>query len=296
MVAMISTTAVATTVPRHGSGSPPQQTSMWVWHWRSASALLATASKHSVTRLLVWAGPGFTADATQLRNLRQLRQLAHAAGIQLDALGGDPSWVDHPEVARAWAEEVKRSGVFDRLHVDVEPHARADWDAERGRLSRSLVSLLALVRVVGLPVDVDIPAWYDQVRMPGGSSLAQAVLGTVASVTIMAYADSAQGVVGAAAPEMALAAKAHKPAWIGINTAAPGSDPPSTSYWGRSERVIARDVATVRRAGSESLCTTPRVLPPPTSAERGDGAWRLAPEQCPRGRVGCRGCIVRSCS
>jgi hypothetical protein len=228
------------------------ETAMWVWHWTSPTALIATAKAHGITRLLIWVSPGFETDTAMLVRLAAVRHAASAAAMEVDALGGDPSWVDHPGVAVSWARAVRKSALFSRIHVDVEPHARPDWLSRRAVLSTDLVSMLTRLRAVGLPLDADIPSWYATVSTSTGNNLAAQVLAQVDSITIMAYADTARAVLGAAAAELSLAAHAGRPAWIGINTAPARADPPSTSYWDVPLSRFRTDVAVVRRTAAAS--------------------------------------------
>ena len=100
-----------------------------------------------------------------------------------------------------------------------------------------------------MPVDTDIPYWYNTVPAPGGGPLDVAVMRVTSSVTIMAYRDNAAAVLAAAAPELAHARSVDKPAWIGLSTASPGGDPASSSYLGQPRSVIQRDISALDTAG-----------------------------------------------
>jgi hypothetical protein len=57
-------------------------------------------------------------------------------------------------------------------------------------------------------------------------------------VTIMAYRNTAAAVLTAAAPEVAEAARLHRPAHIGVNVGSPGVDLPSTTMLGLPALVV----------------------------------------------------------
>jgi len=228
----------------------PTRREMWVWHFGNPSAVLAVAKRYAVTELLVWVSPGFTNDRALLRRLHVLSGLAQLAGMHLDALCGDPSWAASPAAATRWAVEVRSSQLFARIHVDIEPYARSDWSVRRSMLTRGLLSALREAERTGMPLDADIPSWYNTVPAPGGGSLDVAVMRLTSSVTIMAYRNSAAAVLALAEPELADAGRAHAKAWIGLNTAAAGGDPASTSYLGKSTAVIMSDIATLAANGT----------------------------------------------
>ena len=219
---------------------------MWVWSFTSQQALIDTAEQYSVTRLLVWVAPGFELRSSEVARLKVLRERATAAGIHMDALSGDPSWASSPDVASAWAGEVGRSGLFERIHLDIEPHARDDWTENRYNLQEGLLSAISgAARASGLPVDVDIPFWYSDIPTETGGSFDRAIMRLASSITIMAYRNQASMVLSVAATEMKNAAELGTPAWIGINTGSTGGDPPETSYLGQNGTVIKRDVQSI---------------------------------------------------
>ena len=100
-----------------------------------------------------------------------------------------------------------------------------------------------------LPVDVDIPYWYDQVPTATGESFDRAIMRVASSVTIMAYRNQADKVLAVAAGELENAAAMGTPAWIGINTGPTGGDPPDTSYQGQSATAIERDFQLITQRG-----------------------------------------------
>lgn len=231
------------------AASRPMPRELWVWHLRDARALVALAERHAVTRLLVWVSPGFTADPARLSRLSDLGLRARLVGIEVDALCGDPSWATNPQEATRWALEVRKSGLFMRLHLDIEPHARPDWATGRSVLAKGLLTALRGAASSGMPVDADIPYWYDTVPAPDGGPLDVAVMRVTSSVTIMAYRDHAAAVLAAAAPALAHAQGVGKPAWVGMNLASSGGDPASSSYLGQPRSVIQRDISALDTAG-----------------------------------------------
>jgi hypothetical protein len=224
----------------------PASRSMWVWDTGSPRSVIATAERNHVTRLLTWVSPGFTTSPHQLATAKRFKRLADRAGIHLDALGGDPSWAQKPSVAGRWAVEVKRSGLFERLHLDVEPHGLPDWADQRTALGRGLLAALDHARTARMPLDADIPYWFHAVTVDG-AKLDVSVIKRVNSITIMSYQRTADLIWKVAATEVAHAAKYKKRAWVGINFGRPDPDGLAATLYGLSSAKTAAIVADVQR-------------------------------------------------
>ncbi|MEO5832622.1 MAG: hypothetical protein ABJA16_02225 [Nakamurella sp.] len=225
-------------------------TTLWVWRPADPDRLLSVARTYRVGRLLIWVSPGFSSDRAEMIRLTSLRDAAVARGIRMDALSGDDSWVEKPEVAAGWAAEVRRSGLFDRLHVDVEPHGRADWGTVGPALRAGMLDMLAEVVAVGLPVDLDIPFWYDRFNTSTGDRFDRALMRLAAGVTVMAYRNNAAAVLDIATTALTAADGIGIPAWIGINTGETGGEPPSTSYKGSTGTHIRSEIALLDSGGT----------------------------------------------
>jgi hypothetical protein len=208
------------------------------------------ARLYGAKRLFVWVSPGFSRNPTELAKLTTLRTLATHQGVHLDALGGDPSWAQQPECAGAWAREVAAAGLFERLHVDIEPQALPQWQSDQGRLTRGLLSAIDQTRAAGLPVEADIPYLYWRIPTGDGIPLDVAILRLITGITIMAYQDTATKVLAVSTEELAHAAQLGKYARIGVNVGPPGGDAPSSSFWGQPPATILNDAAAISRSGT----------------------------------------------
>jgi hypothetical protein len=231
------------------SGPSSARNTLWVWHRTHPGELVRLAVQYRVARLLVWVSPGFTADQGTCSWLDQLARAAGSRAIALDALCGDPSWAEHPALAGAWAAEVGRSGRFGRVHIDIEPHALPNWGEASADLTTGLVmAVVAARRAAGLPVDVDIPAWYWTVKTTAGPTADVAILDVADSITLMSYQNTPGKVTSVSQPEMRTAAKARKPAYIGVNLMEPPPDDPGSSLWNQPPSVIRACIDEVGRA------------------------------------------------
>ncbi len=170
----------------------------WVWKWDRNRDLISFARSHGVGRLFVWTWPGFS--TSQPSRYSDLLNRASAAGITVDALSGDPSWVNDPGQAVAWAREVVRFHSFAGLHLDVEPYALASWKTDQSGTITNYLSMLSRVKAVAgsYALEEDIPFWFNTIPW-GESSLDVAVFDTVDAATLMTYRNVADGSDGISA-------------------------------------------------------------------------------------------------
>lgn len=203
---------------------------MWVWDTPEPEQLVAFAVAHGVDEIFL-SVPVRATSSLQLPRLRASITQAHAAGIRVSALGGDPGWIDDPSWAVTnWLTPALAVGGFDGVHLDVEPHGHPAWQSDRaGTVSRYLDMLSVLVTKAGRGrhVEADIAFWYDQVPV-GRSTLDAAVLSRVSGVSVMAYRNTAAGPDGTlelAAPALRAAAAARKRARVGQETTYLGDEP-----------------------------------------------------------------------
>src|SRR6478672_3245332 len=68
---------------------------MWVWDWSDAGSVVRLARTREVDTLFV-AVPADLTTSPSLTRVRDLVMQARSAGLHVDALGGDPGWVDDP--------------------------------------------------------------------------------------------------------------------------------------------------------------------------------------------------------
>ena len=211
-----------------GVAAPPR--AMWVWSFTDAAATVDFATTHGVSQLFVAVPPDVT-TSTALPRLRQLATVARAAGVRLDALGGDPGWVDQPQWAvDHWLRPAVATGLFAGIHVDIEPYTTAAWSTDQaGVVSRYLATLTRLRNAAGSrPLEAEIPFWFHQVPAGSGSTLDREIMKRTSAVTLMAYRNTATGPDGTldvAAAELAAAASLGRPVRIGQETNDLGTDP-----------------------------------------------------------------------
>jgi hypothetical protein len=214
--------------PSAAATTPPR--AMWVWVWPDADSVVQLAQARGVQQLFVGVPPDVT-SSSQLVRLRDLVTRARAAGLRVDALGGDPGWVDNPMWAiDHWVTPTRATGLFTGLHVDVEPWTTPAWTTRRSTTVRTYLALLDRFGAAGggMPVEADIPFWFDEIAAGRKSTLDKEVMRRVSAVTVMAYRNTAVGVDGTVAlsqAELAAGASLGTQVRIGQETSYLGPDP-----------------------------------------------------------------------
>jgi hypothetical protein len=233
---------------------------MWVWDTSTPQATVEFAAAHGVTQLYA-AVPLRVDTSPQLAQLTRLVTSARAAGLRVDALGGDPGWVDNPAwVVGTWLEPALGTGLFTGLHVDVEPWTTPVWRTGRDRVvTRYLTLLDRLVAATGdVPVEADVPFWFDQVPSfdqgaRGRTTLDREVLHRVDGVAVLAYRNRATGVDGTialSAHAVAAGTALGKPVRVGQETRDLGTDPTAAkqTFHGFTSAALEAELALVTTA------------------------------------------------
>ena len=224
--------ALPATQEAHPAVVASRDRGLWVWDQADPVAVVAFALTHRVGRLFL-AIPVDVTSTSELLRVQQTIVAAHAVGIKVDALGGDPGWVDNPDwVLTHWLTPALLVAGFDGVHVDVEPYGNPSWVTDqRGTTTRYLQLLAALAAGSaqgGRPFEADVPFWFNTVADGAGGQLDTAVLARVSSVAIMAYRNTATGPDGSlalAGPTLTAARAVGKQAHIGQETRYLGASP-----------------------------------------------------------------------
>src|SRR6476620_2241352 len=155
--------ATAAAVDR--AGRPAAARAMWVWDTSDPQAVVSLATTRGIGQLYA-AVPPHVDSSPKLAELRQLVVLADAAGLRVDALGGDPGWVDNPAwVVTSWLKPALATGLFTGVHVDIEPYTTAAWTKNRKAVITKYLATLDKLHTAagGAPIEADIPFWFDEI-------------------------------------------------------------------------------------------------------------------------------------
>ena len=211
-----------------------------IWVWRSAFLGEADATRE----LLDWVTASgvdhlfVSLKASQLTAQRAALtafiEQAHARGVKIHALTGDPAWVRpgkqdnalrYLEAVLDFNRETSDTGRLDALHLDIEPQALRDWDDSDAQedLLEGLVAVVQKLAVAAdgqIPIYADLPVWLakrDGVEPPVLPKLARALSGVV----FMAYGADRERLGAQLRKAGQQIAATGRPWWIGIS-AAPG--------------------------------------------------------------------------
>jgi hypothetical protein len=216
---------------------------MWVWNQPTPKNLVAFAQARGITELFV-SVPNNLPTSARLTWVRSVSKLAAPAGIRLQALGGDPGWIDDPAAAVAWQDAALSTGLFSGVHVDIEPWQRADWSTDQARVVAGYLDAYdRLQAATALPLEADVPFWLWTLNAADGTAVDAAVLARVDKVTVMSYRDTVTGadsITDVAARTLAAGVTAGKPVRLAVETNDLGSDPVSAkqTFYGSTEAAV----------------------------------------------------------
>ena len=191
--------AAATALPGASSAgsagltaAPVNTRAMWVWGADPATEVITWATRQNVSEVFVYVAPSVLTDGG-LARLQDLKEQAVAQRIKLRALGGEPGWVTDHAAALAWQRTVVTTGLFDGIHLDVEPYLLPGWTTDLQATETAFLKLLDRMKAAStLPLEADVPFWFGQFQV-GRKNLADEVLRRVNGVTVMSYRDTATG-------------------------------------------------------------------------------------------------------
>lgn len=238
--------------------SRPMIQATWLWNpWllvQQQDIVLAFLEQKQRTDLYLQVDEEVPADV-----YRSFIRGAAAKGIHVYALDGAPNWIEHPEeLARFFrfvadyngsvSEEEKFSGV----HLDIEPYLHAHWTKQQPTAIAAYQSLLLQAKEqaasLSLPLEVDVPFWYDDVfyhNAYGQGRLADWVIAQTDRVTVMAYRDTAAAIIDVVKHEMNIATQYGKQVVIGVETA-PTTEGDNVSFFDEGEAYMNKELAVVQ--------------------------------------------------
>ncbi|KQZ89190.1 hypothetical protein ASD62_07605 [Phycicoccus sp. Root563] len=239
----------------------PVARAMYVWDTSDAQAVVALATSRGIGQLYA-AVPAHVDSSPKLAELRALVTLAQASGLRVDALGGDPGWVDNPSAAvTSWLRPALATGLFTGVHVDIEPYNTPAWTKKRSTVVTKYLATLDAFRATAgsTPLEADIPFWFNEIPA-NRSTFDREVMKRTDGVTVMAYRRLASGVDGSialSANEVRAGAELGVPVRIGQETNHLGDDPVSVkqSFYGgtMAQMEVQLDLVVGAYSGSPSF-------------------------------------------
>lgn len=185
-----------------------------------------------------------------------------AAGLKVEGLMGDKQWIkgqtseDGPTLEHelSWIKTYQASASADAklagIHLDVEPWALDDFDANTAQYVSSLQSIVSQVKTVAtslnLPLGADLPFWGNTVPC-GSATLDTCLLKDLDSVTFMTYRNTASSLLGIADPvfNAVKAVDPSKPVWLSVETSSECADVGLISYAGKTLGTLMSDLVKI---------------------------------------------------
>ena len=231
---------------------------MWVWDTSRPGATVDFAVAQGITQLYA-AVPPHVASSPQLGQLHELSEGAATVGVPVDALGGDPGWIDNQGwVVDSWLAPALATGLFSGVHVDLEPYTTPAWHTGRATVVEKWLATLDRLRTGAgsAPLEADIPFWLDQVPAHG-STLDSEVMRRTDGVNVMAYRNTAHGpdgTIALASPAVRAGTALGCPVRVGAETRYLGSEPAQRkqTFFGRTRTQLEAQLGLVSTAYGSS--------------------------------------------
>jgi len=213
--------------------------SMWVWKYDLVNNLEARqelfdfCGRTAIETVYVYLGeePISAAAKTDQAKFAELMKEAHAAGLRVEALQGNPLWAlkSYHHRAIRWVKGYLTYNQgrppeerIDGVHLDIEPYLTAEWETgDQEKLKSDFLELMGELRRMiaemkgDQPFDLGlaIPLFYDRDPV-----FEKALFERVDYVGLMDYFDTATDIVEAARSHIKLAEAAGKRVAIGVET------------------------------------------------------------------------------
>jgi len=272
---------------------PDTHYAMWVWRtgmYRKQpelwNELIDFAQRYGIGELFLqvnmdWNRHTDRHSVAEAEKMRAFIRQAHEAGIQVQALDGDPRFAlesRHKTVLSIvdavldFNEQSQPEERFAGIRMDVEPYLTDAWKkGERLAVARQWLDMNGKIveriraRAPGLPYGVDIPFWLDSTDDDGAlqyaleykgvnQDLSRHLMDMADNIGIMAYRERGTGpnsVTSVAADELAYASsRGRARIYVGVETLPP--DPPgipaSITFGDRDAEYMRRELAEVIEA------------------------------------------------
>ena len=216
---------------------PQAPRAVWLWKLDPVSNLqvredlFAFCEQTGVSAIYLYLGeaPVTESAPARLDQLAEFLAAAHARGLTIDALTGNPLWAkrEHHPVLLTWIQgfldynaQRPPEARIDGVHLDVEPYLLTEWEEDKESLKEQYVGLLHLCRdriaeaqQPGFRLGIAIPLLYDR-----EGEFERQILAPVDYVALMDYYDTAVDLIEEAAPHVRLATELGKKVVIGVET------------------------------------------------------------------------------
>lgn len=207
----------------------------WIWNTEliqtEQAEILSFMKENRVNLLYLQINYGLPPEA-----YRAFIKAAQAAGIEVHALSGKPSWAfaenrDKLQRLIDWVNDynktVSSTERFAGIHLDIEPYLLPQWTENHSAVIRQWMNnvnlyITAAKKATPLQVSCDIPFWFDQIALPDqpAISLGEWMIRQHDHVTLMSYRDQAEGtdgIISLVKNELAAANQLGKKIIVGVD-------------------------------------------------------------------------------
>lgn len=152
--------------------SPPR--AVWAWNFDQAISLgVDFYKKYGISTVYLYLPTELREK--KLAGLGKFLKDASKAGMQVYALGGEPSWALNGQpavsfVKRVWELNSKLPAKFAGIHLDIEPYLLPEWKKDTKKILYGYLDTLRTAEAEALKnklrLEVDIPFWFDKGERP----------------------------------------------------------------------------------------------------------------------------------
>ena len=238
-----------------------QQKGTWIWDASSivvqGRESLAFAEQQGVTKIYLYID-----QRVAPQDYARFIQEARRNEIQVEALGGDPSWgrkdkrpyiKEFTDWVSSYNTNVTEEERFSGIHLDIEPYLLPEWKNDRKRVVEEWLSNMDFVardvQLLGdLDVSVDLPFWVHLIEVPGYDDyfVSTWMLKRFDTVVLMDYRNQAEGEDGIISNALAVLTEAstmeNKSVIVGVEMAK-SSEGDQVSFFEKGHQVMMRELA-----------------------------------------------------
>jgi len=183
---------------------------------------------------------------------------AHGRGIEVEALGGDPTWglTDYRQEIEAflgWMEDYQSAAgeqaAFDGIHVDIEPYLLEEWEQVREDIVRQWMENVEVLvdwarQDASLRISADLPFWIHQIPARHRESLGAWMIERFDRIVLMNYRNFAigkNGIIDLALPMIREGTRAGKPVIVGLEMG-PTDEGENVTFYGKGTSSLHRQM------------------------------------------------------
>lgn len=208
-----------------------------LWLWNAAEVLKENSKKdfidfcqaRGINKVFVSINKKVLSSIEHAQDLRTFIADLHDADLKVSALMGEPIWVYEKnrqnlirriQFVLEYNTNANDRARFDAIHLDIEPHALAEWGDHKSYLINNLAETITLAKQTvshGIPkleLEIDLPTFYHKVDRAALEKIVQ----NVDLVTVMAYErPTSESVMKSVANIVELVNRMDKKFLIGFN-------------------------------------------------------------------------------